>query len=168
VTQLTDDEARVVREPMLLRIQALLADRFQLQLHRETKELPLYALVVDKNGPKLQEPANGRKEMDFETGRGQLKARNIPMPYLTRYLSRGLGRVVVDKTGLGGKYDFALTWDPEEIRVSAPPVDVPPPSDSNAPSIFTALEEQLGLKLESRRGPVDVLVIEHVERPSEN
>jgi uncharacterized protein (TIGR03435 family) len=91
-------------------------------------------------------------------------------------LSRIVGRIVVDKTGLTGKYDFALKWTPDEGqgpmlpggRGPGPDGAAPPPPDSSGPSIFTALQEQLGLKLESQKAPTDVLVIQHIERPSEN
>ena len=151
-------------------LQALLGDRFQLTLHRETKELPVYALVIAKKGPKLQETHPGDNDPTGMTfGWGLLKGEGVPIALLVRHLSRQqLDRPVVDKTGLTGKYDFTLKWIPDDRRT--PTVgqqgtdDTPPPG----PSIFTAIQEQLGLRLEPQKGPVEVLVIDHVERPSEN
>ena len=157
-------------------LQALLADRFQLTLHRETKELPVYALIIAKKGPKLQETHPGDNDPTGMTfGRGLLKGEGVPIALLVRHLSQQrLGRPVLDKSGLTGKYDFTLQWTPEENRApmfkgtrdGGQGPDSPP--DSSGPSIFTAIQEQLGLRLESQKGPVEVLVIDHVERPSEN
>ena len=157
-------------------LQALLGDRFQLTLHRETKELPVYALVIAKKGPKLQETHPGDNDSTGMTfGRGLLKGEGVPIALLVRHLSQQrLGRPVLDKSGLTGKYDFTLQWTPEENRApmfkgtrdGGQGPDSPP--DSSGPSIFTAIQEQLGLRLESQKGPVEVLVIDHVERPSEN
>jgi len=157
-------------------LQALLGDRFQLTLHRETKELPVYALVIAKKGPRLQETHPGDNDPTGMTfGRGLLKGEGVPIALLVRHLSQQrLGRPVLDKSGLTGKYDFTLQWTPEENRApmfkgtrdGGQGPDSPP--DSSGPSIFTAIQEQLGLRLESQKGPVEVLVIDHVERPSEN
>ncbi len=104
-------------------------------------------------------------------GRGTFLAGGIQLSQLVTRLSQDLGRVVVDKTGLTGAFDLDLKYTPEGAGRSdlptagAPP---PPPADPDAPSVFTALEEQLGLKLESQRGPVEVLVIDHAEAPTEN
>lgn len=176
-------------EQIRLRAQSLLADRFKLTLHRETKELPVYALVVGKNGPKLQEAKpgdtypNGMKGLDgrahggmMRMGRGQLTGQAIPLASLATMLSQQLGRTVVDKTGLKGNYDFTLQWTPDQSQPAMlmgpeggkPGTDNAPPPESSGPSIFTAIQEQLGLKLESQKGPVEFLVIDHVEKPSEN
>jgi bla regulator protein BlaR1 len=184
--KLNDDQRRTERQQML---QALLADRFKLTIHRETKELPVYALTVAKNGPKLQEAKqgdtypNGIKGPDgvgragfMRMGRGELTAQGLPVSSVVRLLSQQLGRTVIDKTGLTGNYDFTLKWAPDEsqgamLRGPAgaqPGAESAPPTDSTGPSIFTAIQEQLGLKLESQKGPVEILVIDHAERPSEN
>ncbi len=184
--KLGEDERRVERQRML---QALLADRFKLTIHRETKELPIYALVVAKDGAKFQEAKpgdtypNGIKGPDGHAGAGMmfmgregLTAQGLPIADLVRHLSRQLGRTVVDKTGLTGKYDFTLKWAPDERQApmfkgtegSQPGTGGTSAPESSGPSIFTAIQEQLGLKLESEKGPVDILVIDHVERPSEN
>jgi uncharacterized protein (TIGR03435 family) len=110
-------------------------------------------------------------------GRGELTVNYIDLHMFADVLSRVVGRIVIDKTGLTGKYDFALKWTPDEGQGMMMPsggkpggdgAGAPPPPESSGPSIFTALQEQLGLKLESQKAPTDVLVIQHVERPSEN
>jgi uncharacterized protein (TIGR03435 family) len=168
-------------------LQQVLTDRFKLKAHRGQQELPVYELVIAKNGPKLKEAtpgdtyANGIKAPDGVARAGmiwmipgQFKGQAIPISNLARLLSRQLGRTIVDRTGLTGKYDIRLKWDPEESRgpMFAGPIganqQTTPPSDSSEPSIFTALREQLGLRLQSTKGPVETLVIDHIERPSEN
>ncbi len=175
------------RERIDLMIQSLLAERFKLQVRHETKELPVYALLVIKNGSKLQEAkpgetyANGGHPGFGAIERGQLKGEGIPLSAprgmsLVFLLSDQLARPVLDQTGLSGKYDIALHWTPDEspagmledpANVKTGPDNVSQP-DSSGPTIFAAIQEQLGLKLESTKGPVDVLVIDHIERPTEN
>ncbi len=178
-------------EQMKLMLQTLLADRFKLTLHHDTKELPLYALVVAKNGPKFHAAAvapgdsappppgpsgapPGAPAMRhgiMMNGRGELTMTGATLERFADILSRQVGRLVVDKTGLKGEYDFTLKWTPDEgqgtMRGGPPGVAAPPP-EASGPTIFTALQEQLGLKLETQKGPVDTIVIDHVERPSEN
>jgi uncharacterized protein (TIGR03435 family) len=160
------------------RLRALLAERFQLTLHRETKEQSVYALVVAKGGPKLQQgqakEATGPRGPMMRMGRGELSGQGVELEMLTRTLSSQLGRTVIDRTGLKGNFDFKLTWTPDPGQSAGPPgglpagADAPPPPDPNGPSVFTALQEQLGLRLESQKGPVEMLVIDRVEKPSEN
>jgi uncharacterized protein (TIGR03435 family) len=151
-------------------IQQLLADRFKLVVHWETKQLPVYALVVAKNGPKLEKSkdANGTS---ISSSNGKMTAKGVTMEGLAQRLtsmtSRELGRFVIDKTGIEGRYDLTLAWSPEDRSAAM----VNTSADNGAPpgpSIFTELQEQLGLKLESTKGPVETLVIDHVEQPSEN
>jgi uncharacterized protein (TIGR03435 family) len=186
----------------------LLADRFKLTLHRETKDLPIYNLVVGKNGSKLQETKPEEKSADTEKGlkdglaaakgasggpsstggggssagggksvvlsgaggggpsisfaRGatrSMNARGVKIEDLVATLANVCGRPVFDKTGLTGKYDYKLEYAPEDAQADP---------DASAPSIFTAVQEQLGLKLESAKGPVEILVIDHAEKPSGN
>ena len=174
--KLTLDQRRMMLPP-------LLEDRFKLKFHHEMRELPVYALVVAKGGSKLKESQpddpsvnGGHPRRMMSMGRGNFKAEGTPVAFLIHALSPQVGRTIVDKTGLTGSYDFTLQWTPDD----APPAmagGVPggPPagggastSDASGPSLFTALEEQLGLKLESQKGPVDVIVIDHIEMPSEN
>ena len=157
----------IQRAPML---QKILVDRFHLSFHYERKELPVYVLVVAKGGIKMEEiePAigpNGMKDGGGrEVRRGQIRSMGQPMMPLVNQLTIELKRVVVDRTGLTGFYNFTLRWTPEE---SAAPGNSPLDQDA-APSIFTALQEQLGLKLERAKAPVQVLVVDHLERPSSN
>ncbi len=208
--KLTPDERNETRRRML---QALLADRLKLAVRSDTKELPVYNLVIGKNGSKLKEskpddpatapapggpgapvPSGGRNAVSFSTGGGggfrggpgtvmsvggrggeqSISANSVPISTLIRMLGTPLGRPVLDKTGLTGKYDISLKWVPDESQVLTPPGGgpdgaIPPPlSDVSGPSLFTAVQEQLGLKLEAGKGPVLMIVIEHVEKPSEN
>jgi uncharacterized protein (TIGR03435 family) len=154
-----------------LMLQSLMEERFKLAVHRETRMGPIYELVVAMGGSKLKETAgsDGRWGL-FGSGQGAWTANNVSIVSLVHLLSERLGRPVSDKTGLIGKYDFKLTYVPEPTQqvFGAPPPETLPPVDSNAPSIFTALQEQLGLKLESARGSVEVLVIDNAERPKPN
>jgi uncharacterized protein (TIGR03435 family) len=156
---------------MRLMLQSLLEERFKLKLHRELREEPVYELVVAKGGPRmpqatdtLKQPGQGLMRM----GRGQLTGTAVAISFLVSTLSQQLGRSVIDKTGLTGQYDFDLKWTPELGEFQFPTGDAGPPPDPSGPSVFTAIQEQLGLKLESNKGPVDVLVIDHAEQPSEN
>jgi uncharacterized protein (TIGR03435 family) len=151
---------------MAIRLQALLADRFQLKLTHETRELPIYALMVAKSGSKLKE-STAEGGMSF--GRGKVVATGMNLASLVNALSQQLGRPVVDKTGLTGNYDFKLEWTPELGQPLGPKETPESVSvDSSGPTLFTALQEQLGLKLESTKGPVEILVIDRVEKPTEN
>lgn len=157
-------------------LQSLLEDRFKLKAHFETKEMQVYNLVVGKGGPKLKESASGDDERQMQRmGRGQATLQSANMAMLIRLLSQNLGRDVIDKTGLTGRYDIELKWTPDEAAMrmpgdgaERPPSDNAPPPDTSGPSLFTALQEQLGLKLESSKGPVGILVVDHIERASEN
>jgi uncharacterized protein (TIGR03435 family) len=140
------------REEMAAAMQALLADRFKMVSHREKKDLPFYELTLAKGGSKLK-PAEGRGTTTAI--RGLYKARNETMQRLCDMISRLLQRAVVDSTGLSGKFDFVLDYTPDDPRYSDP---------AGSQSIFTALQQQLGLKLESRKGPTEVLVIDRVEK----
>jgi uncharacterized protein (TIGR03435 family) len=190
-------------------LQSLLADRFNLSLHRETEQIPVYALVIAKGGPKFREGIPGDTYPHGITGlhgrpiggggisepeRGKLVGQGCPIAYLVDALSQeeiaGLGRVVLNKTGLAGNYDFTLQWTreprkrPDDGRQAKSSnydrfFDTPlkndldvaaqiPPSDSSRLSVFTAIQEQLGLKLESQTRPVEFLVIDHAEKPTAN
>jgi uncharacterized protein (TIGR03435 family) len=147
-------------------VQALLKDRFQLQLHGETRTAPIYSLAIAKGGIKssvltaTQSPQKG-----ITAGQGTMLGEAASMMQLAYKLSRLLQRPVVNNTGLEGNFDFKFEWTPD-LGPSA--LDGQPVDTSGGPSLFTALQEQLGLKLESQKGPVEVLVIDHIERPSEN
>jgi uncharacterized protein (TIGR03435 family) len=156
---LNEEERRALKEQLL---QALLADRFRLACHRETRELPVYALVVAKGGSKLvTSKGNGLTIGGYY---GKLVAQGITVDGFARELAKRVGRVVVDKTGIAGRFDVTLQWTPDEgpAMLNGAPIPDPPPS------IYTAIQEQLGLKLEPQKGPVEVLVVDHVEMPTEN
>jgi uncharacterized protein (TIGR03435 family) len=181
-------------DKMMALLQTLLEDRFELAVHRETKELPVYALVPGKNGLKLEEskdgdcitpdpgaprPAPGQKLPNycgtFMIGQRSLNATRIPMDQLAMGLSNIMGRTVVDKTGFKGTFNVHIEWAPDEstaglaaLEGPRPPGEAPPPADASGASIFTVLQEKLGLKLESQKGPVEILVVDRAEKPSEN
>lgn len=144
-------------------LQTVLAERFRLIARRETRELPVYAMVVGAKGPRLKESKTGQFSM--RGGQTQIDMSGGTMTQLSATLAGIVDRPVLDKTELKQKYDFKLEFAPETRAVTP---DTAPLEPSTLPSIFTAVQEQLGLKLEPTRGPVEVLVIERVERPSPN
>lgn len=177
---------------MFLMVQALLNDRFKLEAHIETREMPIYELALAKGGPKLTpakeippdepgappslpppgtspRPENMRQGLMVlrktatvmeMTAKGQTLDALMQQPFF------GIGSPMVNKTGLTGKYDFVLDWTPDRDASAASAMDAP--NDVDAPSLFIALQEQLGLKLVLTKGPVEVVVIDHIEMPSEN
>jgi uncharacterized protein (TIGR03435 family) len=151
-------------------IKALLVERFKLAVHTEQRELPLFALVAlpgtGRSAPGLRNTECPALDVDLSRpqrcvnisqGRGRLTLRGMPISQLLPFLAPAVNRTIVDRTALDGRYDIDLTWTPELS-----------PTTPEGVSIFTALQEQLGLKLESTRGPVEVLVIDHAELPTEN
>ncbi len=156
-----DGSAAINAEQMRVMLQALLVDRFHLKIHRETKEVPMYSLVINKNGPKLREstPADQPKGRITSNGSGMhLEAAQGTMAQLAARLSgNGAGRPVMDKTGLTRKYTYTLDW-----------MNGTPAPDSEWPSLFIALQEQVGLKLESTSGPSEIIIIDQAEKPSAN
>jgi len=191
-------EGDPTQEQVQQMVRALLADRFKLQVHRETREMPIYVLVMARSDGKLGEklkpsttdceamrgrgrgvpvapPAPGAAmPCGMRMGPGNILAGAMPMTQLATSLSNMVGRIVVDRTGLTGNYDFELTYTPEQLAQGGPagrggaPGGGGPAIDPNGPSIYTAIQEQLGLKLDSQRGPVETLVIDRVERPTED
>jgi len=159
------------RQTMLQMLQALLADRFKLQVRRTTTEGSVYALVVDKGGPKVMPAAKGAAANSGHEPRqrppcpaGLLCSQgDISLSQMADWLSRmsDVGRPVIDKTGLQGAYSVRIEFSRGQMNSANP-------GDTVGPSIFTALKEQLGLKLKPTKGPIDALVIEHIERPSQN
>jgi uncharacterized protein (TIGR03435 family) len=146
-------------------LRPLLADRFQLKVHRETRQMPIYSLTVAKNGPRLQ--TTGAEVRGFiRPGRGLIEGKGVTMGALAGFLGGSLGQSVTDNTGVIGGFDIRLEWTPTEVEPNYKYDDRP--IDPNGPPIFTAIQDQLGLKLEASKGPIEVLVIDHVERPSAN
>jgi uncharacterized protein (TIGR03435 family) len=146
---------------LMLMLRTLLADRFKLALHRETRPLQAFVLEVAKNGPKLE--ASTDAESRTKNRRGSIEARKTTMNRFAEILSRQMDIPVVDRTGLEGVFNLTLEWDPESGKPAR--ADAAP---ENRPSIFTAIQEQLGLRLRAQKTPVEVLVIDHAEAPTEN
>jgi uncharacterized protein (TIGR03435 family) len=151
---LTSDQDHDLKRRM---VQALLADRFHLKLHQGTRTLPAYDLILTKGGSKLQ--LSQSKGKSVGTGRSHFDGQGLTTTIIAEELSQITGRIVVDKTDLPGRYDLKLQWTPD---------DAPATADNSAPSLFTAIQEQLGLKLEPAKEPVPVLVVDHVDPPSPN
>jgi uncharacterized protein (TIGR03435 family) len=154
---------------MMLR--SLIEDRFQLKSHRETREMPLYELTVDKKSMKLQPSTDDGSAATISVRQGEFSGKKIPMSRLIEVLSQELHRPVVDKTGLTARYDFNFSWTSEVVARSGSPGLSPatvPAVAAERPGIFTAIEEQLGLKLTSARASLEVIVVDNVEKPSDN
>jgi len=178
----SDDNTRAKRQML----QALLADRFKLTLHHDTKQLPIYALVVSKGGSKLHEskpddanpdPANeslhptkkGMVRMSFQSTSFEMTATGMSMDGLARQLASQLHSTVQNETAIKGIYDFTLHFTPDDAPMDASGGGANANlSDNSGTSIFAAVQDQLGLKLESKKGPVDVVVVDHVDKPSDN
>ena len=155
----------------------VLQDRFGLKFHRETRDVEVYTLVVGKGGSKLKEAQStpdqtngpgtpqGRTMIRFSPSQMSLNAQGGTMESLSKLLSQQIGSTVLDKTGLTGKYDFTLEWMPER---GAGPANNESTQENNAPPLFTAVQEQLGLKLVSQKEPVEVVVIDQIQQPSPN
>ena len=149
-------EAPVSDKQLMAMLQALLAERFKLAIHHETKERAVYELVVGKNGSRLHEVEAGPQHSTG--GRGSLSAQKMSMSQLADSLSRTVSLPVLNMTGIKGVFDIELKWAPDDGRDNA-----------NGPSIFTALQEHLGLKLEQRKGPMEIIVVDHAQKnPTEN
>jgi uncharacterized protein (TIGR03435 family) len=169
-------EVRPTLEEQMAMLRKLLADRFKLTFHREQKELSIYTLTVAKSGSKVKESAVspddspvGPPPLIFVVTPPavRLPGRYATMGELASVFQRGvLDRPVVDKTALSGRYDFDLEFTPDETQFGG--MLGRPPSDAPLPGLFAALQQQLGLRLEATKGPVDVLVVDRAERPSEN
>jgi uncharacterized protein (TIGR03435 family) len=178
-TDLWDMNAKAERpstvEELHVMLQNLLADRFKLKFHRETRELPVYALTVDKGGSKMQ-PHEAQSAGDpwieqsvEQVVRATMTAKFVPMDYFAWRLGQLLDRPVIDQTRLKGGYDFILKFTrdlppgiPEGANLNGAPID------TSGPNIFEALRQQLGLRLEAQKGPVEIMVVDHVEKPVEN
>jgi uncharacterized protein (TIGR03435 family) len=150
---LTPEQDRDLKHRM---VQALLAERFHLRVHEETRTLPAYDLILAKGGSKLQLTKSNGKSIG--TGRTHFNGEGLSMILIAEELSRITGRVVVDKTNLADRYDLKLVWISDDA----------PANDSSGASLFTAIQEQLGLRLEPAKEATPVLVIDHVELPTPN
>jgi uncharacterized protein (TIGR03435 family) len=146
-------------------LRTLLEDRFKLVAHREKRELPIYTLTVAKDGPKIREAKDGEKTYISAAGGRRLVCTRINMLGLVITLANTLGAPVHDETGLTGFYDFTLEWSDPLAQGSANNAQQ---AAGSAPGLFRAVQDQLGLKLTAKKGPADVLIVDHIERPSEN
>jgi uncharacterized protein (TIGR03435 family) len=165
-----DGEGQPSQQQWPIMMQKLLADRFKLSFHWDKKEVSIYALTVTKNGAKLTASAGDPKGPPnlAMPARGRFRFRNATMADVAGELRGVLDRPVVDKTGISGRYDVALNWTVDDFQASRLNGFPTPVDRTEVPDLFTAIQEQLGLRLESTRGSVDVIVIDHVERVSEN
>jgi bla regulator protein blaR1 len=165
------DQILIFHKPVRLRLQRLLADRFQLELRKESTQMPVFDLVVAKGGPKRLTATKSSGDPQLQFGNGVLNAVGVDMNTLAKFLSEGqTGRPVADRTGMKGKYDFHLEWAPDTSgnSVAADSSANQPPADTGGVSIFTALQQQLGLKLDARTDAADRLVVVQAELPSGN
>ena len=155
-------------------VRSLLADRFKLAMHREAREMPAYVLSVSKDGPKLTATTHPAGPQILMNGNGRMRGMTFqaaPTSFIARYLSTQLHRKVVDQTNLSGAFDCTLEWSPDMDRLAPPGADGEPAavsSDPGGPSIFTAIQKQLGLRLRMEKASVDVYIIDSVDRPSDN
>ena len=186
ISATAEEGAKPTTKDTMAMLRTLLGDRFKLKTHVESREAPIYALVLaradGKLGPEIKPSTSDCAGKDPATtgpcavqpmGRGPgtfgFRASGQSLEGLVQVLTQATGRPVVDRTGLKGFFDFQFHFDPEVmLRAAAQQVNIPPPSSppSDSPALMTALQDQLGLKLDSQRGPVDVLVIDHVEAPA--
>ena len=156
-----------------LMMQKLMAERFKLAFHHEKKELGVFLITVAKTGPKISKNEtnpNGLPGLGMQ-GLGRVSVRNATIADFAQLMQgRILDRPVVDQTGLAGRYDFSLQWTPDDSQYGGRGGQAPPPANGGTapPDLFNAMQEQLGLKIEATKAPVDVLVIDHVEKPSDN
>jgi uncharacterized protein (TIGR03435 family) len=170
IPNLTEAQRESHFDQMRHRVRWILSDRFQLKVHRDTKEMPVYVLTVAKSGPKLEEHKATTGSQNMRTGMGDFLATRATMAMLTFALANVMGRPVLDRTGLTGTYNFRLTWT-QDLNPLAPPATTDPEGAAAAesgPTIFTALQEQLGLRVEARKGPAEAFVIDRVSKPSRN
>jgi uncharacterized protein (TIGR03435 family) len=172
ILAITSGDVQPTHDEQMAMLRNLLTERFKLAFHREQKEFSIYELKVGKNGPKLRESTASPDEAaalisTVYPERIVLPARNTTMAEFATLMQRAiLDRPVVDKTALAGRYDFDLEWAPDESQFGG---EIPPvPTETPATPLFSAIQEQLGLKLEATRGPVSALVIDKAQRPSAN
>jgi uncharacterized protein (TIGR03435 family) len=171
ILALTPGEKLPTHDEQMTMLRTLLTDRFKLAFHRQSKVLPIYSLELAKSGSKLKSSASAPTDQPhlISTVYPQhilLPARNASMSDFTSVLQRAiLDRPVVDKTGLTGRYDFDLEWAPDESQFGG---DIPASTDASIPPLFTALQQQLGLRIVATRGPIQAIVIDRADHPSAN
>lgn len=170
ILALTPGERQPNHDEQMAMLRTLLSDRFKLSFHREPREFPIYVLEVAKGGSRLKPSTAAPTDQPYlistvYSDKIVMPAKNASMADFVSVLQRAvLDRPVVDKTGLAGRYDFDLEWAPDESQFNG---EVPSASsDTPEPPFFTAIQQQLGLRLEATRGPVDAIIVDHAERPS--
>ncbi len=175
MSKLPEAQRNKLLEEFLMKLRTLLVDRFQLKVHRETKELPVYALIVARGGPKIHpaaedSSAGGQMSIRRAGAGSEIIGNKVPLADLIQLLSDQVGRTVLDKTGLKGNYDLKMSFAPDRGPGQQPrgPGDDRQLPEPDGPSIFTALQEQLGLKLDPQKGPVEVIVIDSAQKASAN
>jgi uncharacterized protein (TIGR03435 family) len=153
-------------------VQKLIADRFSVTFHREKRELPVYVLSVGKTGSKISKSEDPSGLPGFGLrGMGDVMIHSATMSDFAGMMQETvLDRPVLDQTGLDGRYDFTLRWTPDDSQFGGMPAKMPPPTDNSSPppNLYTAIQEQTGLKLDATKAPADVMIIDHVAKPSEN
>lgn len=171
IVALTPGEKQPSHDQQMLMLRTLLADRFKLVFHRESKVFPIYSLELAKGGSKLKPSTAAPSDQPqlistVYPQRILMPARNASMADFVSVLQRAiLDRPVVDKTGLTGRYDFDLEWAPDESQFGG---DIPASTDASIPPLFTAIQQQLGLRIVATRGPIQAIVIDHANHPSPN
>ena len=160
-------DSRPTEKQLMTMLQKLLTDRFELVIHRESRDQSVYALEIARGGPKFQASKDVGDPYFRVFQRRQITAQRAPLEYLLEALSFVLGRPAIDQTGLTGVYDYKLEWTPDEIQVASDENNARP-ADENVPSLTSALQEQLGLRLVSRKGPVEIIVVDRAEKATAN
>jgi len=174
ITGQPDLEGRPSDKQLKGMVQKMLAERYKLAIHNDKRELSVYVLSVTKTGNKLTKDdsdPNGLPGLFFQGGPGKLNVRNATMKDFTGLMQNAvLDRPVVDQTGLTGRFDFKLNWTPDDSQFGGMAGKIPPPTDGSdaPPNLYTAIQEQIGLKLDATKAPADVIVVDHVEEPSPN
>src|ERR1017187_9519910 len=149
-------------------LQSLLGERFALRIHRQTEQRPAYILVVGKGGPKFK-AAEQDGSTNYRITGNSISLERGDLARMVQLLSTALGKPVIDRTGLGGRYDLSLLWDDAPIlQGGVPGLDAPVKTGDDRGSIFTAIRDQLGLRLDPMRAAVEVIVVDRIERPSQN
>jgi len=162
-----DSAAPPPEKELMAMLQKLLEQRFSLTIRRETKDQPVYLLQPGKSGPKVQPTKDTSVPVMFRLfQRHQITAQNAPLEHLTEALSWILGRPVIDQTGLPGTFDYKLEWAPDDLQLRSG--EAPVQTEGSLPSLGSALQEALGLRLVSQKGPVEMIGIERAEKPAEN
>ncbi|HUI81395.1 MAG TPA: TIGR03435 family protein [Bryobacteraceae bacterium] len=164
----SDDRIQHSAEETRRMLQSMLTERFALRIHRETEQRPVYGLTVAKGGPKFQAREQDGVTNVHITG-NSIRMEAGELARMAQVLATALGRPVIDRTALSGRYDLSLQWDDAPIREGGVPgLDVPAAPGNDHGSIFSAIQDQLGLRLEAQQAPVEVIIVDRMERPSPN